>query len=438
MLTLKEQTMLGDIPNNWHVKPLKSLLSSHYPGAWGEERGASMSKVLRSTNLTANGRLDLSDVAARSLKPEVAALLMPKSGDILLERSGGGPDQPVGRIGFVDFPMQGYAFSNFLHLLRPDSDRIHPRFLGWILWQIHRTKRILRLEQQTTQMRNLNYRDYLSMPLPVPSDSEEQKAIACILDAADTAIEQTLQAVNLAGDLRKALIHASFNFELCSEPVIKTALGRIPKTWEWVKGKKAFAILGSGSSEYSIKYSDKQVKPDAWFMKVDDFNNPANRRSIVLTKVGFQAAVNPRIKLLPKGTLIIAKRGAAILKNRVRISAVPLVLDPNLMGIQMNDGIMPEFFAYQLEWRNLSRFLEDSGIPQMNNKDLYPRYFLKASPADQKKIVAAIKATEDYEDALWDQLDAYEKLKSALMHDLLTGKVRVNHAIDQILSLEAS
>jgi len=438
MLALKEQTMLGNIPNNWRVKPLISLLSSHYPGEWGEERGANMFKVLRSTNLTNNGRLDLSDVAVRSLKPEMADLLMPKSGDILLERSGGGPDQPVGRIGFVDFPMQGYAFSNFLHLLRPDADRIHPRFLGWILWQINRTKRILRLEQQTTQMRNLNYRDYLSMPLPVPSDPEEQKAIARILDAADTAIEQTREAVKLAGDLRKALIQASFNFELCSEPLKDTDFGRIPRTWEWAKGKKAFVILSGGTNESSIKLPNNQTTSDAWFMKVDDFNNPINRRSIVRTKVGFQAAANPKIKLLPKGTVIIAKRGAAILKNRVRTSAVPLVLDPNLMGIQMCDDIAPEFFAYQLEWRNLSRFLEDSGIPQLNNKDLYPRYFLRAPESEQREMVAVIKAAEDQEDALLDQLDAYESLKRALMDDLLTGKVRVNHAIDKILSSEVS
>jgi type I restriction enzyme, S subunit len=289
----------------------------------------------------------------------------------------------------------------------------------------------------TTGLNNLSHSFFRSMAIPFPS-RREQEAIACVFNAADSVVEKAQESMKQVSLLRKALLQSFFHFERCNEPLVKTDFGRIPKTWEWVKGKKAFVIIGGGTSESSIKYSDNHVEPDAWFMKVDDFNNPANRRSIVQTKVGFQTAANPKIKLIPKDTLIIAKRGAAILKNRVRISAVPLVLDPNLMGIQMYDGIMPEFFAYQLEWRNLSRFLEDSGIPQLNNKDLYPRYFLKAPPGEQKKIVSAIKTAEDYEDALWVQLDGYEKLKRALMHDLLTGKVRVNHAIDQILSLEAS
>ena len=40
MLTLKEDTMLGDVPAGWDVKPLKCLLCADYPGAWGEEKGA--------------------------------------------------------------------------------------------------------------------------------------------------------------------------------------------------------------------------------------------------------------------------------------------------------------------------------------------------------------------------------------------------------------
>jgi len=63
--------------------------------------------------------------------------------------------------------MPGHAFSNFLHLLRPEPKEVDPRFLGWVLYQVNRTGRVVRLEQQTTQMRNLHFRDYLTMPLPV-------------------------------------------------------------------------------------------------------------------------------------------------------------------------------------------------------------------------------------------------------------------------------
>lgn len=184
MLTLKQDTMLGDVPDDWGIRPLKALLESNAPGDWGDDGGPHMFPVLRSTNLTNERRLDLSDIAIRALKPEAAARLAPRKDDILLERSGGGPDQPVGRIGHVADDLPGHAFSNFLHLLRPDSKQIDPAFLSWLLHRVNRTGRILRLEQQTTQMRNLNFRDYLTMPLPVPP-SGEQVAIARMLSSVE-------------------------------------------------------------------------------------------------------------------------------------------------------------------------------------------------------------------------------------------------------------
>ena len=95
------------------------------------------------------------------------------------------------------------------------------------------------------------------------------------------------------------------------------------------------------------------------------------------------------------------------------------------MGLQMQAEISPEFFRYQLEWRNLSRYVESSGVPQLNNKDLYPRWFFKPPEDQQKEIVSVIAATETYQDALFRKLNVIEQVKRSLMHDLLTGKVRV-------------
>ncbi len=77
MLTLKEKTMLGDIPGDWDRKQLAAVLVEHYPGDWGEDRGPHMTKVVRSTNLTNDGRLDLKDIALRALPQRKAELLAP-------------------------------------------------------------------------------------------------------------------------------------------------------------------------------------------------------------------------------------------------------------------------------------------------------------------------------------------------------------------------
>lgn len=246
----------------------------------------------------------------------------------------------------------------------------------------------------------------------------------------DVTIERTRDAVDRAKTTRLALMQAAFNYEMTSEARHDSDAGRIPKSWEALKGKQAFSVLtGGNSSVYALKPLRGDDVADAWFMKVDDFNLPANLRQIVTTQIGFVRSKNPSFKLLPAGTIIIAKRGAAILKNRVRTTAVPIALDPNLMALKVRDDILPEFFRYQLEWRNLARYVESSGVPQLNNKDLYPRWFVWAPEDQQKEIVAVISAAEKHEDALRSKLNALESLKRSLMHDLLTGAVRVDPAL---------
>jgi len=261
--------------------------------------------------------------------------------------------------------------------------------------------------------------------VPKPS-KDEQAAIARVLDAVDTAIERTHIAIEKAQATRLALMQAAFHYEMTSESKYDTEAGRIPQSWEALKGRQAFTILtGGNSSVQALKPLRGEDIADAWFMKVDDFNLPVNLRKIVTTQIGFVADKNPSFKLLPLGTIIIAKRGAAILKNRVRISAVPIALDPNLMALTVRDDILPDFFRYQLEWRNLTRYIESSGVPQLNNKDLYPRWFVRAPEEQQQEIVTIISTAEQHEDALHNKLAALEQLKRSLMHDLLTGTVRI-------------
>ncbi len=269
----------------------------------------------------------------------------------------------------------------------------------------------------------------LLVPKPSP---DEQAAIARVLDGVDAAADRTIEAIDQARVARLALMQAAFNFELTSEDQQDTDAGRIPKSWQALKGKQAFSVLtGGNSSVNALRPLRNEDVADAWFMKVDDFNLPANQRQIVTTQIGFVGRKNPTFKLLPIGTVVIAKRGAAILKNRVRTTAVSVALDPNLMALRVRDDILPEFFRYQLEWRNLARYVESSGVPQLNNKDLYPRWFVRAPEDQQREIVELIAAAERHEDALRSKLQSLEALKKSLMHDLLTGTVRVDPAILQ-------
>ncbi len=205
MITHPFKTILGNIPDGWEAVQLRRLLSSHTSGEWGAEDGDVGVKIIRSTNFTDAGHLDLSDVAVRYFSERNVERFGLAAGDILLERSGGGPDQPVGRVGFVESDLGWFWASNFVQVLHPDPQLINSRYLGWILFELQRTGLVERFQQQSTQMRNLNYRDYLRMLVPVPPMST-QKSIAEAIDAATQAVFCLQAEVNAAKRVKDSML----------------------------------------------------------------------------------------------------------------------------------------------------------------------------------------------------------------------------------------
>jgi hypothetical protein len=104
----------------------------------------------------------------------------------------------------------------------------------------------------------------LRLPLSVPRSADEQAAIARILDAVDTALERTRAAVERARELRRALLQASFEFVGSTEPMKDTEAGRIPRSWDAIKGREAFVVVTGGcSSVGSLTLPRDGAAPDA-------------------------------------------------------------------------------------------------------------------------------------------------------------------------------
>ena len=380
--------------------------------------------VIRISNV--QERLDLTDLLYLSgVKPAAVAAKRVTSGWTIMVGSNGNRAR-IGNAVLVrdDTP---FLFASFLVGARPKNDSgLSPEYFYRWLSSEPAQAYLSASSEGTTGLSNLSHSFFRAMTISIPPP-DEQAAIASILDAVDVAVERTRAEIDQARELRRGLLQAAFEFVNSQEPEKDSDLGRIPESWDAIKGKQAFVIVTGGcSSVDALRLPRDGEAPDSWFMKVDDFNAPANRRSIVSTKIGFRAGDNRLCRLLPPGTVVIAKRGAAILKNRVRTTAAPVALDPNLMALQVLPGMRAEFLRIQLEWRILSRYVEDSGVPQLNNKDLYPRCFLRAPDSRQREIIRTIGAMEALEDALIAKSDAIETLKKSLMYDLLTGRARAS------------
>ena len=88
-----------ELPESWAVKQIKETMDLE-SGVWGKEDESGY-PVLRSTNFTESGYIDFEEVTYRDIPDRKIDDKKLKKGDVLLEISGGGPKQPVGRVVFL-------------------------------------------------------------------------------------------------------------------------------------------------------------------------------------------------------------------------------------------------------------------------------------------------------------------------------------------------
>lgn len=183
--------------------PLQELLDLSDSGVWGDEDTENGISVLRSTNFKANGTLDFTKLTFRVIEERKRVAKILQDGDILLEKSGGGPQQPVGRVCLYRGHALQHSFGNFIARLRPNAS-ILSEFLFYFLWHYHSTGKTSHYQKQTTGIRNLETKRFMAIEVPVPS-IPEQRRIVDILSRADGIVKLRHDADKKAAEFIPAL-----------------------------------------------------------------------------------------------------------------------------------------------------------------------------------------------------------------------------------------
>jgi hypothetical protein len=173
--------------------PINSLLALDIGGVWGSEAGVDECDVVvyRSTEFSSDGWADPSTAALRSVSASQMKSRALRGGDVLLEKSGGTPTRPVGRVVRCQEPSAPAVMSNFVQVLRPDPVAAEPSFLFWTLWSWHRRGISAEYQTATTNIRNLRTRDYLGLRVDLPQRDAQRAASAAADGLQDVAIKAT-------------------------------------------------------------------------------------------------------------------------------------------------------------------------------------------------------------------------------------------------------
>lgn len=208
-LDLFRQSELKDIfkSANTHTR-LKDLPIEEINGLWKTDDPDSIDvSVIRSTEFSDYGTICFDKLEPMPVKISQYKTRKLLPSDIIVERSGGGPDQPVGRVCYFEQSEGEYSFSNFTSCIRvADSDMILPKYLFYFLeyyWEMGGTDRI---QNQTTGIRNLDYELYKMIKVPMLSIEGQNLAIG-VIDQIQHSIFATKMQIEQSQQIKQELIN---------------------------------------------------------------------------------------------------------------------------------------------------------------------------------------------------------------------------------------
>ena len=393
-------------------------------GLWkGKKEPFVEAGVIRNTNFTASGVIDYSDVAYLQVEEKQLQKRLLESGDIILERSGGGPKQPVGRVVLFDRDTGIFSFSNFTSVIRiRDRKAFDPKFIFYGLMELYQSGRTEDIQRRTTGIRNLDFTAYKNRARFPQIGLSEQKKITHTLSTVQRAIEAQERIIQTTTELKKALMRKLFTEGTRGEPQKQTEIGPIPDSWEVVKLGE-IARIERGKFSHRPRNEPRFYGGDFPFVQTGDIANcDGYIRSHVQTLNEEGLAIS---KMFRKGTILITIAANIGFTGILQFdSACP----DSLIGISPSNRIQTEFLNYYLMTQQSTM---DQLAPKGTQKNINIQ-FLKPWPVplpdknEQEEIAAAFGALDQKKRFASAKQQGLQSLFRTLLHELMTAKTRVH------------
>ncbi|EJF52036.1 restriction endonuclease S subunit [Saprospira grandis DSM 2844] len=318
---------------DWKKVKLGEVLTKPISGEWGTDPTDRKIGVIRTTNFTNEGKVDLTKgVAYRDIPETKVEKKQLRKRDVIIEKSGGSPKQPVGRVVF--FKEEGtYLCNNFTSILRAKNDqKLDQKFLFYYLFYIHKVGVTNLYQNKTTGIINLQLTRYLkevSIPLPPLS---EQKAIAAQLDRADKVRQALAQSLK---DYDR-LLAASF-LDMFGDPT--TNIHQFPKgkIRDLVKEVR-YGTSQKASSEGAFEY-----------LRMNNITYSGNWDFSSLKYIDLTEKDQPKY-LIKKGDLVFNRTNSKELvgKTAVYKRDEAVAIAGYLIRVRTNEKALPEYISAYL------------------------------------------------------------------------------------------
>lgn len=333
----------------------------------------------------------------------------------------------IGRVAFAGCDLYTNEAIAGLYSEELDSEFL---FYGLQQWDL------LQNVDQAIKGATLNKEKLKQIEFQYPVSREVQTQIASILSTLDRAIEQTEAIIAKQQRVKTGLMQDLLTKGFDESGVIRTEathqfknspLGRIPVEWEIKPLGKVASLVTSGSRGWARFYSTE----GAVFLRIGNLTREhINFRFDDVMYVNVPESSEGKRTAVQEGDLLIS-----ITADLGIIAVVPegfseAYVNQHIALVRLNkDEVYPRFIGHllnsgvgqtQIEKLNESGAKAGLNLPTIENLRVFrPTY------SEQQKIVDILDGVDSQITIDKKRVDKLRRQKTGLMHDLLTGRVRV-------------
>jgi type I restriction enzyme S subunit len=426
---------IGRIPKDWRVMKIGESCSLLKDGTHLPPKRVESGPLLLSVQNMINSRLQLTDSDTRiswDFYKTMHRNWEIQVGDVLMAIVGA----TLGKTAIVP-PMPPFTLQRSVAVFRGKPETLKNSFL-YLYLSSEAFQRLLWHRVNQTAQPGIYLAELAAFYIPLPS-LKEQESIAEILDTLDKAIAHTSFLIAKLKQMKAGLLHDLLTRGLDENGELRDAiahpeqfkdspLGRIPKDWEVFKLSEIVPYAEYG---ISVSLDDEDGIPVLRMNNLKDGEVDLTDLKKSASSKAANLLLQPLDVLFNRTNSIEHVGRTAIWRGQIEQASFASYL---VRLLPEQSKLIPEYLNV---WLNLPttqlliRRYATPGVHQVNINPTNLRKVLIALPqktSEQETIVERIAAHDTRIRAEEAYRDKLKLQKQGLMHDLLTGKVRVKNA----------
>ena len=445
----------------WAQSPLEEIVVHTLGGDWGKDvenviANYELARVVRGTDFKTWSEEKGAGAAKRKIKKTSIEKRRLAAGDLVVEISGGGPTQPVGRTVLIDeaaladcsLPL---ICSNFFRQVRLNKE-VEARFVNFFLQYSHQQGAFNDLQTETTNLRNLNFNRFLAETIiPLPPLDEQRRIVAKLEELfkrADACRKRLDQIPRLLKQFRQSVLNSAISGRLTADwreqnPEIEPAkiilkaiapgaalllAGGLPSTWVRCKLSDLSELITKGASPkwQGVSYSDEGV------LFVTSENVGWGEMLLSEKKyVEFQFNTIQKRSILKRGDLLTNIVGASIGRSAVFESDEVANINQAVAVIRLYEPINSQYIKAVLNSPALVSHMHgekvDVARANLSLKDVGDFPISLPPLAEQNEIACRVKALFKVADAVEDHYrkahEQLDKLPQSILAKAFRGEL---------------